>query len=263
VGAQTATLSPAPGFQRARKLRLGVASYSLRKFTLDQALDMCREMGASCITLKDMHLPRTDSAEALVAARRKIEAAGITLMGGGVIYMKNDEAQVRKDFEYARTAGFPTIVASPDPDALDLVERMIKEFGIPVAIHNHGPEDKFYPAPQDVLRVIANRDKRLGICMDLGHAARTGIDPVQAIFDCKSRILDVHVKDLADSKNKDSQTEVGKGALDIAGFFAALVKIDFAGHVALEYEINADNPLPGMKESFSYMRGVLDGFGRA
>jgi sugar phosphate isomerase/epimerase len=260
VAARFADAAPAaPGAVRARKLKLGVASYSLRKFSLDQAIEMCKEMGVSYITLKDMHLPRTDPPEATLAAKKKIEAAGLTILGGGVIYMKKDEAQVRKDFEYARVAGFPTIVASPDPDALDLVERMIREYNIPVAIHNHGPEDKFYPAPQDVYRVIKDRDKRLGICMDIGHAARTGVDVVKAIFDCQPRVFDVHMKDLSDVKVKDSQVEVGRGALDITGFLKALIKTGFQGHTALEYEINADNPLPGMKESFAYMRGVLDG----
>ena len=193
-----------PGLRRTRKLKLGVASYSLRKFSLADVIAMCGEMGATNLTLKDVHMARTDPPEALVAAWRKIDAAGLTVMGGGVISMKNDAAQVRKDFEYAKSAGMPTIVASPEPDALALVERMIQEYGIPVAIHNHGPEDKFYPAPQDVLRVIKNRDRRLGICMDIGHAARTGIDPVQAVFDCRDRILDVHVKDLAEPRRRKS-----------------------------------------------------------
>jgi sugar phosphate isomerase/epimerase len=264
VAARLADAAPAaPGAVRARKLKLGVASYSLRKFSLDQAIEMCKDMGVSYLTLKDMHLPRTDPPEAILAAKKKIEAAGLTIMGGGVIYMKKNEAQVRRDFEYAKLAGFPTIVAGPDPDALDLVEAMIREFNIPVAIHNHGPEDPFYPAPQDVYRVIKDRDKRLGICMDIGHAARTGADPVKAIFDCQPRVFDVHMKDLADVKLKDSQVEVGRGALDITGFLKALIKTGFQGHTALEYEINADNPVPGMKESFAYMRGVLDGLSGA
>ena len=51
---------------------------------------------------------------------------------------------------------------------------------------------------------------------------------------------------------------VGKGLLDIPGLFRALLKIGYTGHVGLEYEINETSPLVGMKESFSYMRGVLD-----
>jgi sugar phosphate isomerase/epimerase len=140
---------------------------------------------------------------------------------------------------------------------LDITEKMIREFDIKVAIHNHGPEDKFFPAPHDAYKALKGRDKRFGLCVDIGHTARAGVNPVKAVEDCKDRVLDLHLKDLADTKARDSQVEVGKGVLDIPGLFRALHKIGFAGHAGLEYEINADNPLAGMKESFAYMRGVL------
>jgi len=245
----------------AAGLKLGLASYSVRSFGLDQALDMCKEMAVRYINLKDVHLPMTDSPEAILATRKKIEAAGLTIMGGGTITLKNDAAQVRRAFEYARQAGFPLIVAAPEPEALDIIEKMIQEFGIKVAIHNHGPEDKHFPAPQDALRKLGGRDERFGLCMDIGHAARAGVDPVLTVDECRERLLDVHVKDLKDKTNRDSQTEVGKGVLDIPGLFRALQKNGFAGHVGLEYEINPDRPLVGMKESFAYMRGALAAIG--
>jgi sugar phosphate isomerase/epimerase len=242
---------------RSGGIKLGVASYSLRKFSLDQMLDMCRDMNVRYVTMKDFHMPRTDPPEATRAARQKIEAAGLIIMGGGVITMKKDEAQIRKDFEYARHGGFPLIVASPEPDSLDIVERMVKEFDIGVAIHNHGPEDKFYPAPKDALDRIKDRDERIGLCIDIGHTLRAGVDPVQAVHESGGRLLDLHLKDLASPTDRDSQVEVGKGVIDIPGLFRALMKVEFTGHAALEYEINADNPLVGMKESLAYMRGVL------
>ena len=243
---------------KAHRLKVGVASYSLRKFTLDQALEMCREMDVRYVNFKDVHLPMTDSAEALLAARKKVEAAGLTIMGGGTITLKNDPAQVKKAFQYAKDAGFPLMVVAPDPEAFDVIERMIREFDIKVAIHNHGPEDKFFPAPQDAMKRLTGRDPRFGLCMDIGHATRAGADPVKSVDECKERLLDLHVKDLEVKTDKDSQTEVGKGALDIPGLFRALEKIGFTGHVGLEYEINETSPLTGMKESFAYMRGVLD-----
>ncbi len=242
----------------APRLKLGVASYSLRKFTLDEALEMCQQMNVAYINLKDVHLPMTDSPEALVAARKKIEAAGLTIMGGGTITLKNDEAQLRGAFAYAKGAGFPLMVVAPEPAAFDLIEKMIREFDIKVAIHNHGPEDKFFPAPQDAMRLLTGRDPRFGLCMDIGHTTRAGVDPVKTVDECKARLLDLHVKDLKDKKDKDSQTEVGKGALDIPGLFRALERIGFPGHVGLEYEINPESPLVGMKESLAYMRGTLD-----
>lgn len=250
--------TPAGPRGKAHRLKLGLASYSLRKFTLDQALDMCKEMDVRYINFKDVHMPMTDPPEALVAARKKVEAAGLTIMGGGTITLKNDEAQVRKAFAYARNTGFPLMVVAPEPEAFDIIEKMIKEFDIKVAIHNHGPEDKNFPAPQDAMKRLTGRDKRFGLCMDIGHATRAGVDPVKTVDECKERLLDLHVKDLSVKTDRDSQVEVGKGLLDIPGLFRALEKINFPGHVGLEYEINETSPLVGMKESFSYMRGVLD-----
>jgi len=247
--------SPPPA--DAPPLKIGVASYSLRKFTLDQALAMARQLNVRYMTFKDVHIPRTDSPEALRATRAKIEAAGITIMGGGTITMENDPAQIRKDFEYAKAAGFPLIFASPDPAALDAVERLVKEFDIKLAIHNHGPEDKWYPRPEDAYNAIKSRDSRMGLCVDIGHTSRTGTDFVKAIATYKDRVLDMHVKDLSDPMNRDSQVEVGRGVFDFPRLFKTLLEIGYAGQVGLEYEIHEDNPLPGMIESIAYMRGVL------
>ncbi len=241
-------------------LKIGLASYSLRKLNLDQAIAACIETGTKYLTVKDMHLPQTDAPEKLKAAVAKIKAAGITIMGGGVINMKEkDEGKIRKNFEYAKICGFPTIVASPIPDALDIVEAMVKEFGIPVAIHNHGPEDKLYPTPKDVLKLVAKRDKRVGCCMDIGHTARAGGDPVKTVGELGARLFDLHIKDLKDIDlvtGKGTQVEVGRGTLDIVGLLRQLHKAKFQGHVALEYEINGDAPLPGIKESLAYLRGA-------
>jgi sugar phosphate isomerase/epimerase len=248
----------AAGPSRPERLGLGLASYSTRKLTLDATLELCRELEVRRIHLKDVHLPMTGSPAELAAVRGRIEAAGIRLMGGGTITLKNDPAQVRAAFEYAKAAGFPLIVAAPEPAALDTIEKAIREFDVKVAVHNHGPEDKHFPAPQDAYRLLAGRDPRFGLCMDIGHASRAGVDPVKTVDEVKDRLLDVHVKDLKDTLVKESQCEVGKGALDIPGLFRALVRIGFAGHVALEYEIHEADPRVGIRESFAYMRGVLD-----
>jgi sugar phosphate isomerase/epimerase len=242
----------------AAGLKIGVASYSLRKFPLDQALEMLKELRVQYVNFKDVHLPRTDPPETIKANRAKIEAAGFTIVGGGTITWKDDkEAEIRKDFEYAKLAGFPLIVASPNPTTLNTVEKLAKEFDIKIAIHNHGPEDPWkYHTPQDVLALVKNRDPRMGCCMDIGHATRGGADIVDTVKVLGPRLLDLHMKDLANKTAKDSQVEVGKGVLDIPGLFRALLREKFAGHVGLEYEINVDSPLVGMKESLAYERGV-------
>ncbi len=249
-----AAIAPAPA---DRTLKLGVASYSMRKFTLDQALEMAQALGVRYMTFKDVHIPRTDPPEATRALRAKIDAAGITIMGGGTINMPNDPDQIRKDFAYAKHAGMPLIYASPDPAALDFIESMVRQHDIKLVIHNHGPEDKWWPAPKDAYAAVKPRDARMGLCIDIGHTIRTGTDPVQACLDCQDRLYDMHVKDLRVKTDRDSQVEVGRGVIDFPGLFRTLLKIGYQGQVGLEYEIKADDPLPGMQESIAYMRGVL------
>jgi sugar phosphate isomerase/epimerase len=238
-------------------LKLGVASYSMREFSLDQALEMAKTLGVTRMTFKDVHIPRTDPPEATRALRAKIEAAGITIMGGGTITIPNNAAQIEKEFVYAKNAGFPLIYVDPEPAALDTIERLAKSYDIRVAIHNHGPEDKRWPRPQDAYAAIRSRDKRLGLCIDVGHTTRTGTDAVQACRECRDRLYDMHVKDLASKTEKESQVEVGRGVIDFPSLFRTLIEIGYQGQVGLEYEINAKHPLPGMIESMAYMRGVL------
>jgi sugar phosphate isomerase/epimerase len=97
----------------------------------------------------------------------------------------------------------------------------------------------------------------MGLCIDLGHTVRTGTDVVRAVADAGPRLLDMHAKDLRDLSDVDSQCAVGDGKIPIPEIFRELVRIRYAGYVNLEYEILPDNPMPGMKQSFSYMRGVL------
>ena len=242
---------------RSAPLKLGVASYSMREFPLDRALEMARTLGVTHMTFKDVHIPRTDPPATTQALAAKIKAAGITIMGGGTITLPNDPAQIKKDFEYAKNASFPLIFVSPDPAALDTIEQMAKTYDIKVAIHNHGPEDKWWPRPQDAYAAIKSRDKRLGLCIDIGHTLRTGTDPVQACRECRDRLYDMHVKDLRVRTDRDSQVAVGRGVINFPSLFRTLIDIGYQGQVGLEYEINAKDPLPGMIESVAYMRGVL------
>lgn len=248
---------------RTEQLKLGLASYSLRKFPLDKALEMAKALEVRYINFKDVHIPRSDPPEAIRAARAKVEAAGFQIVGGGTITFRNDEAQARKDFEYAKLAGMPLIVAAPSHDSMDLVEKLAKEFKIRIAIHNHGPEDKYFPSPYDVYKAVKGRDPIMGLCIDVGHTARTGTDPTKAVLELKDRVYDFHVKDLKDLKEKSSQVIIGKGAIDYPSLFRALVKIGFTGHVNMEYEIDENDPLPGMLQSMAYMRGVLAGIAPA
>jgi sugar phosphate isomerase/epimerase len=178
-------------------------------------------------------------------------------LGGGVIYIKNNAEEMRNAFDYARDAGMPTIVCSPDPEALDAVEKMAKEYDVRIAIHNHGPGDKRYPSPLDVWRMVKDRDARMGICMDVGHTVRIGQDPAAAIRECGKRLYDFHMKDVTSATAEGHSIEVGKGVIDIVGVLKALIEVNFSYHVALEYEADGDAPMPGVRASYAYIKGVL------
>lgn len=244
----------------AANVRLGVASYSLRKFSREQAIAMVKELGTPYINVKSFHLPYESSPDEVEAAKRQFKEAGLTIVGGGTISLqKDDDADVRTYFEYARRAGMPLMVIAPTAKTLPRIERFVKEYDIRVAVHNHGPEDPHFPAPQDVLKVVKDMDPRVGLCIDVGHTARTGVDVVQSIAEAGRRLLDMHMKDLRSFSDKNSQCAVGEGKMPVAEIFRQLVKMGYQGYVNLEYEIDPDDPLPGMKQSFAYMRGVLAG----
>jgi sugar phosphate isomerase/epimerase len=193
-------------------------------------------------------------------ASDEYKAAGIKLTAAGTIYFtENSEADMRHKFDYCKTAGIPLIVAGPTPGTLPMVERFAKAYDIKIAIHNHGPEDKYFPSPLDALQAVRNMDPRMGICIDVGHTARTGTDVPSAIREVGPRLYDIHMKDLASASSKESQVAVGDGSLPVEKIFAALIAIQYPGYVDLEYEIHEDDPMPGMTKSFAYMRGVLAG----
>ena len=242
-------------------LRLGVASYSFRKFSRSDVIGFMQQLNTPYLNVKDVHLPMTTPAEIKQSAN-EYAAAGITLTAAGTIYFLNDEdADMRRKFEYCKTAGIPLIIAGPTPETLPRLQRFVTEYDIKIAIHNHGPEDKYFPSPLDVLQAVKNMDPRMGVCIDVGHTARTGTDVVDAVHKVGSRLYDVHMKDLAVPSSKASQVAVGDGSLPVEKIFAALIAIKYPGYVDLEYEINEDNPMPGMIKSFAYMRGVLAGMG--
>ena len=240
-------------------LKVGITTYTLRNFDLDEAIQMIKKAGVKYVSLKDKHLPMKSTSEERKAVHKKLEDAGLVLMGGGVIYFKNNEEEIRNIFDYARDAGMKTIVCAPELDALDNVEKMAKQYDLLMAIHNHGPGDKRYPSPLDVLRLVKDRDSRMGVCIDVGHTVRLKQDPVDAIEACASRLYEFHMKDVTAAEAGGKATQVGRGVIDIAAVLKALLKIKWPYHIALEYEASADDPMPGIAESYTYIRGVLAG----
>ncbi len=240
-----------------RPFQLGMASYTFREFPLDQTIAMTRRLGLKRISLKgDFHLPLTSTPAQIEAAVAKIKQAGLELYAGGVIYMRN-EADVNQGFEYAKAAGMGMIIGVPNHNLLELVNRKVQDYNIRLAVHNHGPTDKIYPTPESAYEKIKNLDRRIGLCIDVGHTQRSGIDPSEPALKYADRLLDVHIKDVSDSTAKGTTVEIGRGVIDIPRFLRTMMKINYQGTIALEYEKDSKDPLPGAAESIGYLHGVL------
>jgi sugar phosphate isomerase/epimerase len=280
-----ATLKP-PTPDADLPIRLGIASYTFRSFDSAHLIDFMHQLKTPLLNLKSVHLPMTsldvvptqlktppqlvqsdvhptmiplDQVAAQAAAYR---AAGFVLTAAGnITFDKDDDADIRPKFEYLKAAGIPIAVCAPTHQNLPRLEKFVKEYNIKLAIHNHGPEDKNFPSPFDVLAAVKNMDPRIGLCIDLGHAMRAGADVVAAIYAAGPRLYDIHIKDLADATAKESQVAVGEGVMPVRAIFQALMEIHYPGNVDLEYEIHANDPMPGVVESFANMRGVLAGMG--
>lgn len=246
-------------WNRENKLpfELGLASYSLRKFSLDETLQMTARLGLKNIALKSMHLS-LDSDEAQIEETvSKVKKAGLDLYGAGVIYMTNEE-EVNRAFEYAETAGLKVIIGVPEHNLLQLVEEKVKAYDIKLAIHNHGPGDKRYPSPESAYEKIKHMDSRMGLCLDIGHTQRIGIDPAKSARQFMDRLHDVHIKDVDKAAAEGRTVEIGRGIIDIPSFLKILIERRYSGKVSFEFEKDGDDPLPGLAESVGYVRGCLD-----
>ena len=244
-------------------IRLGVASYTFRNFTRGQMIGFLKQLNILALNGKDVkdHLPMDPQQE--VATLADYTAANIKLHAAGTIYFPKDEdADIRSKFEYCKRAGISVIVAGdPAPETLPRIEKFVKEYDIRFAIHNHGPEDKLWHSPLDVLKAVSNMDPRMGCCIDVGHTARAGTDVVQSIKEAGPRLFNIHMKDLTSFQSKESQVPVGDGIMPVRPIFQTLIAMNYSGFVDLEYEIHPDDPMPGVIASFAYMRGVLGGLG--
>jgi len=237
-------------------IRLGLASYTLRKMNLDDALAVCQRMDIKHISLKDFHLKLNSSDAEIAEVVKKCKDAGVDLGSGGVIYMKS-EAEVDAAFEYARKAGMNMIIGVPQHEMLPYAEKKVKEYNIRLAIHNHGPGDLVYPSCESAYMLIKNMDPRMGLCLDIGHTQRIGRDPSADLKDYFDRIFEIHIKDVTSSDSNGKAIEVGRGVIDVSGFLKTIIQKKFSGIVSFEYEKEDKDPVPGLAESMGYVKGVL------
>ncbi len=248
--------APASAGKPAPRFSLGVVSYTFKDFSLEKALAMTKRVGLKHICLKSFHLPLESKPEEIARVAERVKQAGLDLYGGGVIYLQNP-AEVQQAFEYAKAAGMGVIVAAPLAELLPLVDEKVRAYDIRLAIHNHGPGDKLFPTPESAYRKIEKLDPRVGLCMDIGHTVRAGVDPVRDARRFADRLLDVHLKDVSAASPAGQTVEIGRGVIPIPQFLRALIETGYAGKLGFEFEKDSKDPLPGLAESVGYTKGVL------
>jgi len=239
--------------------RPGVASYTFRKLDTDATIRAMQRLGLAYISLKDFHLPLNSSPAEISRIVAKFKDAGITPISCGNITMQNDPGNIRQAFEYAKAAGIPVIVCSPHPASMPILDKMVKEYNIKLAIHNHGPEDKNFPSPAEVWQAIKEYDNRIGLCIDVGHTARAKADPAKAILNYRQRLYDLHFKDITTTEPEGKTIAAGRGVLNLRAIVVALMKIKYNYLFSIEYESSPEDPLPEVAETLGYAKGLIRG----
>ena len=267
LGFSVATLSPLIGksgefnFDKApvrNDLPVGIADYTFLNFDIPASIKMMQRLDIHFMSIKDFHLPINSTKEKIDEVVNEYKEGGITIYAVGVIYMKSKEA-IDQAFEYAKNVGVNIIVGVPNHDLVDYAEQKVKSYNIKLAIHNHGPEDKMYPNPEIAYDLIKNKDARMGLCLDIGHAQRAGVDPAKAVLKYDKRIFDLHIKDVTKAAQDGQAIEAGRGIINFPALVRALRKIKYPGHCSIEFELDMKDPLPGIAESVGYFKGVKDG----
>lgn len=239
-------------------LRMGLQSYSLRHFSFDEAIQKINELGLHHVELYPGHLSHNIDAEALKEAQKKLSDLDIHCDAYGVINFKADEATARKVFDFAKALNMISISANPSMDSFDMLDKLVEEFQIPIAIHNHGPQDKKWGLPEQIYAAVKDHHPLIGSCTDTGHFLRSGVDPVDAIKLLKGRVFGLHVKDFV---SEEEEAIAGDGKLNLKALIAELNEQEFKGTCSIEYELDKEDPIAGIQKGLDNIKAAVKSLG--
>lgn len=237
--------------------KMGLQSYTLREFKdVKKALESTKALGLKFWEAYPGHIPETTVPGTIAEQKKVLADAGVTLLAYGVLGFDTDETKARVHFDYAKAMGIETLSANPNKDkgTFDLLDKLVAEYGINIAIHNHGPK-ALYDKIDDVVNIVKDRHPRIGACVDTGHYLRSKESPVEAIERLKGRVFGVHLKDV---KKAEIFTIAGEGDLDILGCLKALKAQNYKHCLALEYEENASNPMSDLEVCLKNVRAAFE-----
>jgi len=233
--------------ETGEKFKIGMAGYTFLKFDIDKALETLQREDVHYLCIKDFHLPLTSTDEQIAAFQAKLKAKGVTGYAVGPIYMKS-VADIDNAFAYAKRVGVKLIIGVPNYDLLPYVDKKVKEYGFNFAIHLHGPDIATYPDAEDVWNHVKDLDPRIGMCLDIGHDTRNGKDAVADLKKYKSRVFDIHIKDVTGTTKLGYSLEVGRGVINFPSFVKMLREVGYSGVCSLEHEKDMTDPFMGIAE---------------
>lgn len=239
------------------KFKIGMAGYTFVNFDLNKTLEIMKRVDVRYLCIKDFHLPINATEQQIADFKSKLAANNVEGYAIGPIYMKSEQ-QIDDAFAYAKRVGVKLIVGVPDVELLPYVDKKVKEYDMHYAIHLHGPDIKLYPNATDVWNHTKDLDPRIGMCLDIGHDLRDGQDPIADLKKYKSRVFDVHIKDVTDNTKAGKGIEIGRGKIDFVGVINMLREVGYTGVCSLEYEKDMKDPFLGIAESIGYFKGVVN-----
>ncbi len=261
--------APIPNESRIGGVAIGCQAYTFNRFSAFEAIEKTAQAGGKVIEfypgqklspdqpdVRWGHDAPNGAVEAIKAklAKHGVRAVNYGVVGGG------DEAEWRKIFEFAKKLELYA-VTTENVHQLDMLEKLVKEFDIRLAIHNHPrrPNDPNYKVwdPNYVLSVVKDRDARIGACADTGHWVRSGLVPVECLRILEGRIVSSHLKDLNEKSPQAHDVPFGTGVSDIPAVLDELKRQGFAGNISIEYEHNWDHSVPEVAQCIGFVRGYV------
>lgn len=230
--------------------KLGLQSWTCRNMSFEEAVLFAKDNAIHNVAFFSKHLNPADSVKVNLAKKKFLRKHGIKAY---TIYFGEttaDKSENRKLFELGLLFDMEMIVVEPKhPSQWDNLEELAVEYDIKLGIHNHGIEST-YGNPLTIQKILAERDQRIGVCLDVGWVTAAGFDAAKVFKNYGTRVFDIHFKDKTPTTKGDNEsfvdTELGRGATNFRGLFSEIKKSEWNGVMAIETDSNefAENPVP-------------------
>jgi inosose dehydratase len=237
--------------------KMSVQSYSLRKFDFEKMVQTLYDLELHFVELYPAHMGSELGEFDFKSHMRFMRQRSIRPIAYGVVDFTKDVDKNRALFEFAKKLRLASISANPHPDSFQSLDKLVEEYAIPVAIHNHGPEDKLYRTPELIEKAIKDHHKLIGLCVDTGHFLRAGVNPLEVVKQFKDRVYGCHLKDVKTEGGKSRFTVLGQGDLDTPALLKLLKDAGFKGGLSLEYEEEENDPVPSIKKCLETVREAV------